>query len=58
MLMTGGSGKWGKRRWLSDTLCEISGLLHDEAAAGQTPIIYIYATVSRCFRFRDLVDNL
>lgn len=33
-------GKWG-RRWLSDTLCEISGLLHDEAAAGQTPIIYI-----------------
>lgn len=53
-------GKWGmgQRRWLSDTQCEISGLLHDEAAAGQTPIIYIYATVSRCFRFRDLVDNL
>lgn len=53
-------GKWGmgQRRWLSDTQCEISGLLHDEAAAGQTPIIYKYATVSRCFRFRDLVDNL
>lgn len=38
-------GNWevgtGQRRWLSDTLCEISGLLHDEAAAGQTPIIYI-----------------
>lgn len=41
MMMMRGEVGTGQRRWLSDTLCEISGLLHDEAAAGQTPIIYI-----------------